>query len=130
MTLIATACSVVTLSFGIAAAIRKDSPGHSVAASKGVTGWPSACPKLDVSAVSNNDPNPELMRRIAEISSLKEQIEHTVDSLVARHGETSDSVAPAKALAASVTALKRELLKQYLECCIAEAERATNSSNN
>jgi len=83
-----------------------------------------------VCAAPYNDPNAELMRRIAEISSLKERLEHTVDSLVARHGEKSDSVAPAKALAASVTALKRELLQQYLECCIAEAERATNSSNN
>jgi hypothetical protein len=83
-----------------------------------------------VNAAPYNDPNGELMRRIAEISSLKERLEHTVDSLVARHGERSDSVAPAKALAASVTALKRELLQQYLECCIAEAERATNSSSN
>ena len=83
-----------------------------------------------MSAAPYNDPNAELMRRIAEISSLKERLEHTVDSLVARHGEKSDSVAPAKALAASVTALKRELLQQYLECCIAEADRATNSSNN
>jgi hypothetical protein len=102
----------------------------SVGASKGVTGWPLACIAPGVSAAPNNDPNAELMRRIAEISSLKEQIEHTVDSLVARHGEKSDSVTPAKALAASVTALKRELLQQYLECCIAEAERATNRSNN
>jgi DNA-binding FrmR family transcriptional regulator len=83
-----------------------------------------------VNAAPYNDPNGELMRRIAEISLLKERLEHTVDSLVARHGEQSDSVAPAKALAASVTALKRELLQQYLECCIAEAERATNSSSN
>ena len=120
----------MALSFGIAAAIRKDSFGSSAAAPKGVTGWPLACIARGVSATSNNGPNTELMRRIAEISSLKEQIEHTVDSLVARHGEKSDSVAPAKALAASVTALKRELLQQYLEGCIAEAERATNSRNN
>src|SRR5947207_15003738 len=40
---IATVWNVVPLSFGIAAAIRKDSRGHSVAASKGVTGWPPAC---------------------------------------------------------------------------------------
>ena len=83
-----------------------------------------------MSAASNNDPNTELMRRIAEISSLQEQIKHTVESLVARHGETSETVAPAKALAASVTALKRELLQYYLECRIAEAERATNSNNH
>ena len=119
----------MALSCGIDAAIRKDSLGSSVAASKGVTGWLLACTGLGVSATSNNGPNTELMRRIAEISSLKDQIERTVDSLVARHGEKSASVAPAKALAASVTALKRELLQQYLECCIAEADRATNSSN-
>jgi hypothetical protein len=83
-----------------------------------------------VSAASNNDPNAELMRRIAEISSLQEQIERAVESLVARHGEMSETVAPAKALAASVTALKRELLQHFLECRIAEAERAANSSNN
>src|SRR5437773_11266222 len=54
---IATVWNVVPLSFGIAAAIRKDSRGHSVAASKGVTGWPPACNALGVSAASNNDPN-------------------------------------------------------------------------
>ena len=85
---------------------------------------------LGVSAASNNDPNRELMRRIAEISSLQEQIKHTVQSLVAQHGEASETVAPAKALVASVSALKRELLQHYLECCIAEAERATKSNNN
>jgi len=85
---------------------------------------------LGVSAASNNDPNRELMRRIAEISSLQEQIKHTVQSLVAQHGEASETVAPAKALAASVSALKRELLQHYLECCIAEAERATKSDNH
>lgn len=70
------------------------------------------------------------MRRIAEISSLQKQIEHTVESLVARHGDKSETVGPAKALAASVTALKRELLQHYLEYRIAEAERATNLCNN
>ena len=83
-----------------------------------------------MSAATNNHPNAELMRRIAEISSLQEQIKHTVESLVARHGETSETVAPAKALVASVTALKRELLQCYLECRIAEADRATNSNNS
>jgi hypothetical protein len=93
-------------------------------------GWPLECNALGVSAASNNDPNTELMRRIAEISLLQEQIEHTVESLVAQHGEKSETVAPAKALAASVTALKRQLLQHYLECCIAEAERAANRNNN
>ncbi len=83
-----------------------------------------------MSATSNNDPNAELVRRIAEISSLQQQIERTVESLVARHGETNETVAPAKALAASVTALKRELLQHYLECRIAEAERATLMNSN
>jgi hypothetical protein len=85
---------------------------------------------LGVSAASHNDPNAELMRRIAEISSLQEQIERTVESLVARHGETNETVAPAKALAASVTALKRELLQHYLECRIAEAERSALMNSN
>jgi hypothetical protein len=70
------------------------------------------------------------MRRIAEISSLEEQIEHTVEWLVARHGEKSETVAPARELAASVTALKRELLRHFLERRIAEAEQAANSNNN
>ena len=42
----------------------------------------------------------------------------------------NETVAPAKALAASVTALKRELLQHYLECRIAEAERATVMNSN
>ncbi|HXI41430.1 MAG TPA: hypothetical protein VNH83_15715 [Bryobacteraceae bacterium] len=83
-----------------------------------------------MSDVSHSDPNDQLMRRIAEISSLQEQIERTVESLVARHGETNETVAPAKALAASVTALKRELLQHYLECRIAEAERAALENAN
>ncbi len=83
-----------------------------------------------MSAASIEDPNEELVRRIAEISSLREQIEQTVKALVARHGEQSEAVAPAKALAASVTALKRELLQHYLECRIAEAARVTNANNN
>jgi len=83
-----------------------------------------------VSAVSINDSNSELIRRIVEILSLQEQIEHTVQSLVARHGERNETVAPAEALAASVTALKRELLQHYLECLITEAESATNKSSN
>ncbi len=83
-----------------------------------------------MSAASSNDPNAELMRRIAEISSLQEQIERTVESLVARHGEMNETVAPAKALAASVTALKRELLQHYLDCRIAEAERAALMNSN
>jgi len=70
------------------------------------------------------------MRRIAEISSLQQQIERSVESLVAQHGEMNETVAPAKALAASVTALKRELLQHYLECRIAEAERATLMKTN
>ena len=85
---------------------------------------------MGVSAASNNDPNAELMRRIAEISSLQQQIERSVESLVAQHGEMNETVAPAKALAASVTALKRELLQHYLECRIAEAERATLMKTN
>jgi hypothetical protein len=49
---------------------------------------------------------------------------------VARHGEKSETVAPARELAASVTALKRELLQHFLERRIAEAEQAANSNNN
>ena len=83
-----------------------------------------------MSAPAKNDPNADLMRRIEEISSLQEQIERTVESLVSRHGEMNESVAPAKALAASVMALKRELLQHFLECRIAEAERATLTNSN
>jgi hypothetical protein len=83
-----------------------------------------------VSATSNSNPTDELMNRIAEISSLQEQIDNTVQALVARHGEQSEMVAPAKALAASVNQLKRELLQHYLECRIAEAARSETANNN
>ena len=95
-----------------------------------VAEWRSDCLHSRVSVTSNKNPNDELMRRIAEISSLQEQIESTVQSLVAQHGEQNETVGPARALAASVNELKRELLQHYLECRMAEASRSESVSNN
>jgi hypothetical protein len=46
-----------------------------------------------------------------------------MDALVQRHGDQSETVGTARALQVSVTALRRELLHQYLEYRIAEAAR-------
>jgi len=72
----------------------------------------------------------ELLQRIEEISSLCERIEHAVDALIERHGARSETVVSAKALQASVTALKRELLQHYLEYRIADAARMPAAQNN
>lgn len=69
------------------------------------------------------DLDDELLQRIEEISSLSERIERALDALVQRQGDRSESIASARALQVSVTALKRELLQQYLENRIAEAAR-------
>jgi hypothetical protein len=65
----------------------------------------------------------ELLQRIEEISSLWDRIERAMDALVQRHGDQSETVGTARALQVSVTALRRELLHQYLEYRIAEAAR-------
>jgi hypothetical protein len=79
--------------------------------------------RLSVSAASIQELNDELLNRIEEISLLCERIERAVEALVARHGDRSETVNSAKALLASIAALKRELLQQYLEYRIADAVR-------
>jgi hypothetical protein len=65
----------------------------------------------------------ELLQRIEEISSLCDRIERAMEALVQRDGDQSETVGTARALQVSVTALRRELLHQYLEYRIAEAAR-------
>ena len=72
----------------------------------------------------------ELLQRIEEISSLCQRIEQAIEALIERHGARSETVASAKALGASVTALKRELLQHYLEYRIADAARVPAAQNN
>jgi hypothetical protein len=72
----------------------------------------------------------ELLHRIAEISSLGEQIERAVRELAALHGDRSETVATARALRDSVAKLKRELFQDYLECRILDASRAEQVRNN
>ena len=83
-----------------------------------------------VSGISIKDSHDELLRRVTEISTLCEQVEHSIQTLVRSQGEQSDAVHSAKALEASLTALKRQLLQYYLECRIGEAARATQVINN
>jgi len=76
-----------------------------------------------VSVASIFDLDRELLERIEEISLLCERIDGAVTALIERHGARSETVESAKALQASVNALKRELLQQYLEGRIANAAR-------
>lgn len=76
------------------------------------------------------DLNDELLHRIDEISVLCERIERAVRALVERHGDRSETVNSARALQASIAALKRELLQHYLEYRIADAARFTAAASN
>lgn len=67
------------------------------------------------------DPHDRLLPRIAEISTMCEEIERAVQSLIAQHGEQSEALDSARALEAMVAAMKRQLLQHYLECRIGEA---------
>ena len=83
-----------------------------------------------MSTASIHDLDNELLQRIEEISGLCESIEHAVGTLIQRHGDRSETVASARALQTSVTALKRELLQHYLEYRIADAARAPTLLHN
>ena len=74
--------------------------------------------------------NNELLQRIEEISSLCERIDQAVEALILRHGARNETVVSAKALEASVTALKRDLLQHYLEYRIAGAARVPAAGEN
>jgi len=76
-----------------------------------------------VGAASIYELDNELLQRIEEISSLCERIDQAVGALMQRYGARNETVASAKALQASVMALKRELLQHYLEYRIADAAR-------
>jgi hypothetical protein len=83
-----------------------------------------------VSGTSTKDSHDELLRRVTEISTLCEQVEHSIQSLVRSQGEQSDAVNSARALETALSALKRQLLQYYLECRIGEAARGTQAVNN
>ena len=67
------------------------------------------------------DPHDELLRRIAGISGMCEEIERAVKSLIALQGEQSEALESARAIQATAAELKRQLLQHYLECRIGEA---------
>ena len=85
---------------------------------------------VGVGTTSTRDMHDELFQRIAEISSLGEQIELAVQELVERHGDHSEAVASARGLRDSVAKLRQDLLQNYLECRIIEAARANGAQNN
>ena len=83
--------------------------------------WLTDCYWTSVAATLESDPHDELLRTIAEISTMCEEIERAVRSLIAQHGKQSEALESARALEATVVALKRQLLQHYLECRIGEA---------
>jgi hypothetical protein len=83
--------------------------------------WPPACITTCVHAILELDPHDDLLRRIAEISTMCEEIERAVKSLIALHGAESEALDSARELEATAAALKRQLLQHYLECRIGEA---------
>jgi hypothetical protein len=76
------------------------------------------------------DPHDELLRRIAEISTMCEEIERAVKSLIALQGEQSEALDSARAIEATAAELKRQLLQHYLECRIGEAALQAASLQN
>jgi hypothetical protein len=76
------------------------------------------------------DPHDELLRRISEISTMCEEIERAVKSLIALQGEHSEALDSARAIEATAAALKRQLLQHYLECRIGEAALQAASLQN
>jgi hypothetical protein len=76
------------------------------------------------------DPHDELLLRIAEISTMCEEIERAVRSLIALHGAQSEALDSARAIEATAADLKRQLLQHYLECRIGEAALQAASLQN
>src|SRR5579863_10447372 len=72
-------------------------------------------------------PGGELLRGIDGISTLRDELEQMVYSLVECQGDPSDAVNAAKKLETAVTKLKSDLIRQYLERRIVEAARAMDS---
>jgi hypothetical protein len=73
------------------------------------------------------DRHAELLRHVAEISSILDQLDGAVEVFVERHGELSHAVAAAQACRSAVFDLKREMLRQYLDYRIATAEASAAS---
>ncbi|HKW99155.1 MAG TPA: hypothetical protein VJN43_15555 [Bryobacteraceae bacterium] len=71
-----------------------------------------------------------LLRQIAEISSLQDQVQLAVQTMSKRHGDPSEAVACAKALETAVTDLKRDLVRHYFEYRIVAAAQAMDAVNN
>lgn len=67
------------------------------------------------------DRDGELLRRVVEISTLCEEMERAVRSLVDYHAEQSGNVDSLRVLEDTVAGLKSQLLQHYLECRIGEA---------
>lgn len=87
--------------------------------------WPQDCIEACVCATFVTDRDGELLRRVAEISTLCEEMERAVQSLIDYHAERSESVEPLKVLEGTVAGLKRQLLQHYLECRIGKAALET-----
>jgi len=76
------------------------------------------------------DPHDELLRRIAQISTMCEEIERAVKELIALHGEHSEALESARALEATAAAMRQLLLQHYLECRIGEAAVGGSALHN
>jgi hypothetical protein len=83
--------------------------------------WLLDCTFDCVCATSVTDRDGELLRRVVEISTLCEEMERAVRSLIDYHAERSENVDSLRVLEATVAGLKRQLLQHYLECCVGEA---------
>jgi len=92
--------------------------------------WLPDCSRRCVGPIFESDPHDELLRRIAEISTMCEEVERAVKSLIALHGEHSEALDSARALEATAAAMKRQLLQHYLECRIGEAAQGAAALQN
>ena len=70
----------------------------------------------------------DLLRHIAEISSILDQLENTVRLFAERHGNLTLAVDCAKAFQSAVADLKSEMLQQYLEYRITTAIPRTSEN--
>jgi len=87
--------------------------------------WLQDCTEACVCATFVTDRDGELLRRVAEISTLCEEMERAVQSLIDYHAERSESVESLRFLEGTVNGIKRQLLQHYLECRIGEGALET-----
>ena len=85
---------------------------------------------ISVETTLQLDPHNELLRRIAEISAMCEEIERAVKSLIALHGEHSEAIDSARALETTAATMRQQLLQHYLECRIGEAAVRSSAAQN